>query len=235
MPTPSAGVKPWMGNKNPVRLVSTVVSRKSAVVSGSRFEANIPPTTTSPLPMAISVMTTWKSVKAPIDSPRTMTCSPILCFPVPNASLRRRGEGGYVPMWRADPRLHRVQAGLRLLAISWLARTLANFGKRPPGEAPELDCGGFGHLRRRHPGLKFREPAAEFSQIFGRKLENGFFDVFDLHDARIVVTPKERKRYPDAALPRSAWRRIFRILRQIIGDFEPRRLAGDEAVQFRPY
>src|SRR5580704_1319709 len=29
-------------------------------------------------------------------------------------------------------------------------------------------------------------------------------------------------------------RRIFRILRQIVGDLEPRRLAGDEAVQRRP-
>lgn len=27
-----------------------------------------------------------------------------------------------------------------------------------------------------------------------------------------------------------AWRRIFRISRQIVGDLEPRRLAGDEAV-----
>ena len=32
----------------------------------------------------------------------------------------------------------------------------------------------------------------------------------------------------------SAGRRIVRILRQVVGDLEPRRLAGDEAVQRRP-
>jgi len=118
---------------------------------------------------------------------------------------------------------------------SWLARPLANLGERPPGEAPELFGGRFGNFRRRHPGLKFREPAAEFGQVFGRKFQDGFFDVFDPHEARIVVTAKERKRNPDAALPRSARRRVFRVWRQVVGDFEPRRLAGDEAVQFRPY
>ena len=44
IPTPRAGVKPWMGNKKPVRLVSAVVKRNSAVVPGNLCEANIPPT-----------------------------------------------------------------------------------------------------------------------------------------------------------------------------------------------
>src|ERR1700722_15503789 len=43
IPTPKAGVKPWMGKRNPVKLVSAVVKRKSAVVTGKLFEANIPP------------------------------------------------------------------------------------------------------------------------------------------------------------------------------------------------
>ena len=53
-------------------LVSTVVSRNSAVVTGSRRDANIPPTAMSPLPMATSVIATCKSVKAPIDNPNIM-------------------------------------------------------------------------------------------------------------------------------------------------------------------
>jgi hypothetical protein len=70
MPTPKAGVKPLMGKRNPVKLVSAVVKRKSAVVSGNLFEANIPPTTISPLPIATRVIMTCKIVKAPTDIPR---------------------------------------------------------------------------------------------------------------------------------------------------------------------
>jgi len=70
IPTLKAGVKPWMGKRNPVKLVSAVVKRKSAVVTGKRFEANIPPTTISPLPIATRVIMTCKIVKAPTDIPR---------------------------------------------------------------------------------------------------------------------------------------------------------------------
>jgi hypothetical protein len=61
-----------MGNRNPVTLVSTVVKRKNAVVTGNLFEANIPPTTISPLPIARRVIMTCKIVKAPTDMPRIM-------------------------------------------------------------------------------------------------------------------------------------------------------------------
>jgi hypothetical protein len=66
------GVKLWMGKRNPVKLVSAVVKRKSAVVTGNLFEANIPPTTISPLPIATRVIMTCKIVKAPTDIPRIM-------------------------------------------------------------------------------------------------------------------------------------------------------------------
>jgi hypothetical protein len=45
IPTPKAGVKPCVGKRNPFTPVSAVVKRKSAVVSGNLFEANIPPMT----------------------------------------------------------------------------------------------------------------------------------------------------------------------------------------------
>jgi hypothetical protein len=51
---------------------NSVVRRKSAVVPGSRCEANIPPTAISPLPIATRVITTCKSVNPPIDIPRIM-------------------------------------------------------------------------------------------------------------------------------------------------------------------
>src|SRR5262245_25884453 len=61
-----------MGKRNPVKLVSAVVKRKIAVVTGNLFEANIPPTTISPLPIATRVIMTCKIVKAPTDIPRIM-------------------------------------------------------------------------------------------------------------------------------------------------------------------
>jgi hypothetical protein len=61
-----------MGKRNPVKPVSAVVKRKSAVVAGNLFEANIPPTTISPLPIATRVIMTCKIVKAPTDIPRIM-------------------------------------------------------------------------------------------------------------------------------------------------------------------
>src|SRR5215468_5486417 len=74
---PKAGVKPWMGKRNPVTLVSIVVKRNIAVVTGNLCEANIPPTTISPLPIATRVITTCKTVKAPTDVPRIMD-SPVV-------------------------------------------------------------------------------------------------------------------------------------------------------------
>src|SRR5262249_8885992 len=53
-------------------LVSAVVKRNSAVVPGSLCEANIPPTTINPLPIAIRVMTTCRRVNAPTDIPKIM-------------------------------------------------------------------------------------------------------------------------------------------------------------------
>src|SRR5262249_11898450 len=79
IPTPKAGVKPWMGKRNPVKLVSAVVMRKSAVVAGNLFEANIPPTTISPLPIATRVIMTCEIVKAPTDIPRIMAITRCLC------------------------------------------------------------------------------------------------------------------------------------------------------------
>jgi hypothetical protein len=59
-----------MGKRNPVTLVSAVVKRNSAVVTGNLCEANIPPITISPLPIATRVMMTCKIVNAPVDIPR---------------------------------------------------------------------------------------------------------------------------------------------------------------------
>ncbi|MFY9835405.1 MAG: hypothetical protein WAK55_02865 [Xanthobacteraceae bacterium] len=59
-----------MGKRDPVTLVSAVVKRKSAVVTGNLSEANIPPTTINPLPIATRVMATCKIVKAPADIPK---------------------------------------------------------------------------------------------------------------------------------------------------------------------
>jgi hypothetical protein len=52
-----------------------VVKRNSAVVTGNLCEANIPPTTINPLPIAIRVIITCKIVKAPTDIPRIMESS----------------------------------------------------------------------------------------------------------------------------------------------------------------
>ena len=56
--------------------VKTVVNRNSAVIPGSQCEANIPPTTISPLPMAIKQIMTCRRVKAAIDIPGVMTRAP---------------------------------------------------------------------------------------------------------------------------------------------------------------
>src|SRR5262249_57656695 len=64
-----------MGKRNPVTLVSAVVKRNSAVVTGNLCEANISPTTISPLPIATRVIMTCKIVKAPTDIPRIIDSS----------------------------------------------------------------------------------------------------------------------------------------------------------------
>jgi hypothetical protein len=61
-----------MGNRNPVKLVSPVAKRNNAVVTGNLCEANIPPATISPLPIATRVIMTCTSVKTPTDIPRIM-------------------------------------------------------------------------------------------------------------------------------------------------------------------
>jgi hypothetical protein len=63
MPVPMAGVKPRIGNRNPVTLVRMVVSRKNAVHPGIRFERNMPTSTTMPLAIASKLMMTWMRVK----------------------------------------------------------------------------------------------------------------------------------------------------------------------------
>src|SRR5262245_62128351 len=82
-----------MGKRNPVRLVSAVVKRKSAVVTGKLFEANIPPTTISPLPIATRVIMTCKIVKAPTDIPRIME-SPVVDVLARRGSISKGGRHG---------------------------------------------------------------------------------------------------------------------------------------------
>src|SRR5262245_34884359 len=79
-----------MGKRNPVTLVSAVVKRNNAVVIGNLCEANIPPTTISPPPIATRVIMTCKIVKAPTDIPRIMESS--RCWPT-----RRKLKS--VPPW----------------------------------------------------------------------------------------------------------------------------------------
>jgi hypothetical protein len=69
-----------MGKRNPVTLVSAVVKRNRAVVTGNLCEANIPPTTISPLPIATRVIMTCRSVKAPIDIPKIMETSAVCSY-----------------------------------------------------------------------------------------------------------------------------------------------------------
>src|SRR5262249_14302954 len=90
MPTPNAGVKPWMGKRNPVTLVSAVVKRNNAVVIGNLCEANIPHTTISQLQIATIVKMTCKLVKAPTYIPRITKSS--RCWPT-----RRKLKS--VPPW----------------------------------------------------------------------------------------------------------------------------------------
>src|SRR5215831_2247528 len=69
-----------MGKRNPVTLVSAVVKRNRAVVAGNLCEANIPPTTISPLPIAARVIMTCKTVNAPTDIPRIIEALVVLAL-----------------------------------------------------------------------------------------------------------------------------------------------------------
>ena len=71
-PTASAGVKAVMGNRKPVRVVSTVVARKIAVRPGSSRPPTMASATTMPVTMAIRLMTTWTCVNVSNDMPRIM-------------------------------------------------------------------------------------------------------------------------------------------------------------------
>ena len=63
MPTAWAGVKPWNGKPNPVKLVATVVVRNVAVQPSSRLRASRPYITISPERMPIKLSATCTNVK----------------------------------------------------------------------------------------------------------------------------------------------------------------------------
>src|SRR3989344_4181977 len=82
MPTPSAGVKLAIGNRNPVRLVSNVVHRKTPVVRGRMRPPAKAGSATSPVRMPTTLIATWTSVNCDRVRPRIM------------AHLLRTGGGG---------------------------------------------------------------------------------------------------------------------------------------------
>src|SRR3954470_24121461 len=65
-----------VGKKKPVRLVSTVVARKSAVQASDLFAFNRPNKTTKPDTIPIRLITTCTSVNVGVDRPKIMTCPP---------------------------------------------------------------------------------------------------------------------------------------------------------------
>src|SRR6266852_6444801 len=69
-PTPYDGLNPSKGKKNPVTLVNTVVTRKSAVQPSSLFAASSPNTTTKPDKIPTKLIATWTKVNVVI--PRIM-------------------------------------------------------------------------------------------------------------------------------------------------------------------
>src|SRR5882762_10835109 len=71
-PTTCDGNNLWNGNMNPVTLVATVVSRKSAVQPSRLFPAISPNKTTNPDKIPTRLITTWTKVKVVI--PRIMMC-----------------------------------------------------------------------------------------------------------------------------------------------------------------
>src|SRR5882724_2612311 len=66
MPTPCDGKNLWNGKRNPVTLVSTVVTRNSAVQPSSRFPPSNPNTTTTPDKIPIKLSTTCTKVNVVI-------------------------------------------------------------------------------------------------------------------------------------------------------------------------
>src|SRR6266850_3328265 len=74
MPTPWDGKNLWNGKKNPVTLVSTVVTRNSAVQPSSRFPPSSPNTTTNPEKIPIKLNTTCTNVNVVI--PKIMIFPP---------------------------------------------------------------------------------------------------------------------------------------------------------------
>jgi hypothetical protein len=171
IPTPKAGVKPWMGKRNPVTLVSAVVKRNSAVVTGYLSEANIPPTTISPLPIAIRVMMTCKMVKAPTSLPR------IMAIPVVGHSLAEK-VGDLVANYSRDFRIEQNIAAYRQDLTTGGCDELQSKpcaqGHRPgprrirrearrPVHGPQPDAGGAvapaGRFLSGNLGTRRREPA----------------------------------------------------------------------------
>src|SRR5258708_22074764 len=69
MPTTCDGKSLWNGNKNPVKLVVTVVARNSAVQRLSCFAAISPNTTTNPEPIPTRLNTTCTKVNVVILKP----------------------------------------------------------------------------------------------------------------------------------------------------------------------
>ena len=58
VPTPNAGVKPWIGKRNPVTLVRMVMTKNNNVQPAMRCDRNMPTTTMRPLTMATRLMMT---------------------------------------------------------------------------------------------------------------------------------------------------------------------------------
>src|SRR5258708_5590323 len=69
MPTTCDGKSLWKGNRNPVKLVDTVVARNSAVQPLSCFAAISPNTTTNPDPIPTRLNTTCTKVNMVILKP----------------------------------------------------------------------------------------------------------------------------------------------------------------------
>src|SRR5262245_44087261 len=88
MPTPSAGVKPWNGNMNPVMLVAAVVSQKKAVIGAKRLAASSPYRTTKPAPIAARLIATWIKVK--VARSKSIVRLPLEFEPGPTVAQRVR-------------------------------------------------------------------------------------------------------------------------------------------------
>src|SRR6266852_7294361 len=84
MPTPCDGKNLWNGKRKPVTLVSTVVTRNSAVQPSSRFPLRSPNTTTNPDKIPIKLSTTCTKVNVVIPK--------IMSFPSRWKSLDDRAE-----------------------------------------------------------------------------------------------------------------------------------------------